>query len=269
VPTLAACRVVAVTVLGTPPLEQSVHPVIRRPSTLPRVGVIDSDSGFVRMLGRRMESLGWSCRLIDGAPSVTELLNMRLNAVVVDPELLGDERWRFLERLGGEAPELAVVVCATRCSVAERVRGLHLAADDWVAKPCHAEEVVARIEAILRRSHRATSRLLSGTATAGDLEIDNGRFQAFANGRSLELTSREFEVLRLLAAAAGRVLTREEIYQQVWGYKMARGDRSVDVFVRKLRAKLERYSPDWTYVHTHVGVGYRFDPKPAIDPPPG
>jgi DNA-binding response OmpR family regulator len=81
-------------------------------------------------------------------------------------------------------------------------------------------------------------------------------------GRSSDLTRREFELIRLLSDAAGQVLEREEIYQRVWGYAMAHGDRSVDVFVRKLRQKLERHSPGWKYIHTHFGIGYRFAPEP-------
>jgi DNA-binding winged helix-turn-helix (wHTH) protein len=72
------------------------------------------------------------------------------------------------------------------------------------------------------------------------------------------LTRREFELIELLAAAEGRVLEREEIYSRLWGYTMVRGDRSVDVFVRKLRQKLEKSSPNWRYIHTHFGIGYRF-----------
>jgi DNA-binding winged helix-turn-helix (wHTH) protein len=79
----------------------------------------------------------------------------------------------------------------------------------------------------------------------------------------VELTRREFELIHLLAGATGQVLQREDIYQRVWGYAMAHGDRSVDVFVRKLRQKLERVSPSWRYIHTHFGVGYRFDAQPA------
>ena len=71
------------------------------------------------------------------------------------------------------------------------------------------------------------------------------------------------ELLQLLAEAAGQVMEREEIYRRVWGYAMAHGDRSVDVFIRKLRQKLEKRSAGWTYIHTHFGVGYRFDPEPV------
>jgi DNA-binding response OmpR family regulator len=93
---------------------------------------------------------------------------------------------------------------------------------------------------------------------AGEVEIRSDQFQAFVEGHGLDLTRREFELIELLAAAEGRVLEREEIYSRLWGYAMVRGDRSVDVFVRKLRQKLEKASPHWRYIHTHFGIGYRF-----------
>jgi DNA-binding response OmpR family regulator len=93
---------------------------------------------------------------------------------------------------------------------------------------------------------------------AGEVEIHRDQYQAFVNGASLDLTRREFELIELLAESGGRVLEREFIYQRLWGYSMVRGDRSVDVFVRKLRQKLERVSPRWRYIHTHFGIGYRF-----------
>jgi DNA-binding response OmpR family regulator len=101
---------------------------------------------------------------------------------------------------------------------------------------------------------------------AGELEVRSDQFQAFVAGRSVDLTRREFEVLQTLVDARGQVLQREELYQRVWGYAMAHGDRSVDVFVRKLRLKIERVSPGWRYIHTHFGIGYRFDPQPEGGP---
>jgi DNA-binding response OmpR family regulator len=180
---------------------------------------------------------------------------------VVDLALLGPSAWDFLVELAGEMPGLGIVVCTGRSTVAQRVRGLRLGADDWVTKPCHPEEVLARVESVVRRRKRAAGGAEEGPVSAGELEIRADQFQAFAGGRGADLTRREFEVLQLLAHAGGRVLQREEIYQQVWGYAMAHGDRSVDVFVRKVRQKLEAASPSWRYIHTHFGVGYRFDPE--------
>ena len=225
-----------------------------------RLAILDSDSGFVRVLVNRLESNGWQYRRLEAAPRIEEFVAMRVNALVVDLALLGPGAWEFLERLAHAMPGLGVVVCTGRSTVSQRVRGLRLGADDWVSKPCHPEEVLARVEAVVRRHKHATGREQGGPVTAGELEIRADQFQAFAGRRSADLTRREFEVLQLLASAEGRVLQREEIYQQVWGYTMAHGDRSVDVFIRKVRQKLEQASPTWQYIHTHFGVGYRFDP---------
>jgi DNA-binding response OmpR family regulator len=142
------------------------------------------------------------------------------------------------------------------------VRGLRLGVDDWVSKPCHPEELLARLEAALRR--RSDETVLAPpaqTVVGGELEIRPDMFEGFVGGRPVGLTRREFELLRLLAEAGGRVIPREQIYQRVWGYAMAHGDRSVDVFVRRVRKKLENASPTWRYLHTHFGVGYRFEPQ--------
>jgi DNA-binding response OmpR family regulator len=231
-----------------------------------RVAVIDTDSGFLQVLTKRLERLGWEHRVFATPVPVETIIAMRLGAVVVDLASLGPHGWDYLERLCEALPGLGVVVCTGQSTVAQRVRGLRLGADDWLTKPCHPEELIARIEAVVRRRRRAESRGQAGAVVAGEIEIRSDRFQAFVSGRSVDLTRREFELIELLASAEGRVLEREEIYQRVWGYAMARGDRSVDVFVRKLRQKLERASPGWRYIHTHFGVGYRFAPAPLEGP---
>jgi DNA-binding response OmpR family regulator len=226
-----------------------------------RIAILDSDSGFVRVLVKRAGDLGWRYRCLESPPPVDEFVAMRVNALVVDLALMGPSAWEFLERVTSALPGMGVVVCTGRSSVSQRVRGLRAGADDWVTKPCHPEEVLARVEAVVRRRRRASERVDTGPLVAGELEVRADQFQAFVRGNSVDLTRREFELLELLAKAEGKVLQREEIYQAVWGYAMAHGDRSVDVFVRKLRLKLETASPDWSYIHTHFGVGYRFQPE--------
>ena len=226
-----------------------------------RLAIIDQDSGFVRVLTKRLEAMGWHYRTLSAPPPPQDLVAMRLNAVVIDVSMLGQHAWEYLERVGEGIPGLGLIVCTPQSTVAQRVRGLRLGADDWVTKPCHPEEVLARVEAVVRRRKRASARVETRPLVAAELEIRADQFQAFVRSRSVDLTRREFEVLQLLAGAEGKVLQREEIYQAVWGYAMAHGDRSVDVFVRKVRQKLEKASPDWSYIHTHFGVGYRFDPE--------
>jgi DNA-binding response OmpR family regulator len=228
-----------------------------------RVAVLDGDSGFLQVLTKRLDAMGWPHRVLAAPVPLEAIVAMRVNAVVVDLALLGPPGWSYLERLCTSLPGLGVVVCTGPSSVAQRVRGLRLGADDWVTKPCHPEELIARVEAVVRRRRRADPRTEAGPQVAGEIEIRPDQFQAFVAGRSIDLTRREFELIKLLADADGHVLQRDDIYHRVWGYAMAHGDRSVDVFVRKLRRKLEQASPRWRYIHTHFGVGYRFAPGPA------
>jgi two-component system response regulator RegX3 len=124
------------------------------------------------------------------------------------------------------------------------------------------------VQSVVRRRRRSTGATDAEPVIAGEVEIRADRFQAFVGEQSIDLTRREFELIELLSGAEGRVLEREEIYSRLWGYTMVRGDRSVDVFVRKLRQKLESASPGWRYVHTHFGVGYRFAAEPIDGSPP-
>jgi DNA-binding response OmpR family regulator len=232
-----------------------------------RLAIIDSDTGFLQVLGKRLEGMGWQHRVLASPVPLDAMVALRLNAVVVDLAVLGPQGWSYLDKLCARLPGLGVIVCTGQSSVAQRVRGLRLGADDWVTKPCHPEELIARIEAVVRRRKRADVRVETGPVSVGEVEIRADQFQAFVGGTSAELTRREFELIQLLAEAEGQVLQREEIYQRVWGYAMVHGDRSVDVFVRKLRSKLEKASPSWRYIHTHFGIGYRFSAEPAADEP--
>jgi DNA-binding response OmpR family regulator len=115
---------------------------------------------------------------------------------------------------------------------------------------------VARLEAVTRRLNASRDDVQA--VRAGELEVRPEMFDAYVGGQAVGLTRREFELLGAFVGAIGTVLSREDLYERVWGYAMAHGDRSVDVFVRRLRTKLAAHSPDWTYLHTHFGVGYRF-----------
>jgi DNA-binding response OmpR family regulator len=225
------------------------------------LAVIDRDPGFMQVLSNRLNGLGWDYRALSSAVTPDALVSMRLNALMVDVSVLGPGSWEYLERVCARLPGLAVIVCTGPSSVAQRVRGLRLGLDAWVTKPCHAEELICIIEAAIRRHRRNEMPELNEAVKVGEIAIRPDLYQAYAGEASLELTAREFEILQLLSGS-DRVLRREEIYERVWGYAMAHGDRSVDVFVRKLRQKLRAASPDWSYIHTHFGVGYRFAPEP-------
>jgi DNA-binding response OmpR family regulator len=240
------------------------------PASALRIALIDDDSGMITVLDRRFAAQRWDGQVLGYAADPDQLTALKLHALVVNPAITG---LGYIEWVADRLPGLALLVCSRPAPVADRVRALRTGADDWITKPCHPDELVARIEAVLRRRRAGELPAADEIVTAGELAIRPDRFDAYADGTPAGLSRKEFELLAQLAGAEGRVLEREDIYQRVWGYTMARGDRSVDVFVRKLRAKLEAVSPEWRYVHTHFGVGYRFAAEradgAASEPEPG
>jgi DNA-binding response OmpR family regulator len=226
-----------------------------------RIAILDRDTGFLLVFGKRLESVGWRWRTLPVRGSAKALAGLEADVLVVDLALLGARRWRWLTAVCERRPDVRVIVCTGASTVAERVCALRMGADDWLRKPCHPEELIARIGAVTGGSRRVPTRDLE-PLTVGELEIRPDLFQAFVGGRDLCLTRREYQLVELLARAEGEVLAREQIYECLWGTAMLGNERSVDVFVHKLRRKLEHSSPGWSYVHTHFGVGYRLLGEP-------
>src|SRR6202043_729129 len=123
-----------------------------------RIAVLDRDSGFIQVLSKRLDRLSWEHRVLASPVPADAVVSMRLSALVVDLAVLGPQAWEWLERLCGALPELGIVVCTCPSTVAQRVRGLRLGADDWITKPCHPEEVIARVQSVVRRRRRPNSR---------------------------------------------------------------------------------------------------------------
>lgn len=226
-----------------------------------RAAILDSDKGFLLVLGKRLERAGWRHEVLPKKISRRTMSEMEIDALVVDVELLGAERLKWIEQICAERPDVSVIVCTASSTVAERVRALRQGVDDWLAKPCHPEELLARMEAAVKR-RGAHARDMT-PLLLGEVEVRPDQYQAFVGETSLGLTRREYQLIELFSAAQGEVLPRQRIYECLWGYEMVRNDRSVDVFVHKLRRKLERGSPGWSYIHTHFGVGYRLAPECA------
>lgn len=169
--------------------------------------------------------------------------------------MLGAGRWRWLETLCAAPGRPAVIVCTEGASAAQRVHGLRLGVDDWLGKPCHPDELIARSEAVTR--HGAGAGPHAGVPLlVGEVEINLDRRQAFVNGEPLDLTRREFQVFELLSRSPAEALRRETIFELVWSTPMPREDRSVDVVVHKIRRKLKKASPGWRYLHTVRAFGY-------------
>ncbi len=244
-------------------MDQTIEHQGEQPARAPRrVALIDSDSGFLLVLGNRLQRAGWEHTTHATRLTPKRVASSEIDALVVDVDLLGKNSAAWLRSVCEQCPDLSVIVCTASGSVAERITALRAGIDDWLAKPCHAEELIARLENATM--HRRRGRFEAAPIVVGEIEIRPDQFQAFVGEQSLQLTRREYQLLGLLCSSGGEVLHREQIYECLWGYEMIRNDRSVDVFVHKLRRKLEHFSPSWDYIHTHFGVGYRLAPAQRL-----
>ena len=226
--------------------------------------IVEDDEAISDSMAYALDRAGFrTLRAGDGGQGLRLFRQQRPDLVILDLMLPQVDGWRVAQELRREDPRVPVIVCSARTSEYDRVHGLEMGADDYVTKPFSMKELLARVNAHLRRveSHRQPDG--SAVIEVGPLVIDPDQVQAFVDGRPVGLTPREFEVLHALARAGGKPVPRERVYREVWGYEMMRGDRSVDVFVRKVRQKLVAACPEVSFVQTHYGVGYRFEPAGA------
>jgi two-component system, OmpR family, response regulator RegX3 len=151
-----------------------------------------------------------------------------------------------------------IIMLTARGEEADRVAGLELGADDYVVKPFSARELVARVRAVLRRAAEAGERRVEGATKIGDVRIDPGRRSVSFRGEELELSRKEFDLLRLLIENAGSVMTRERLIDEVWDTNWFGSTKTLDVHVSGLRKKLEDDPGSPRYIHTVRGVGFRF-----------
>jgi DNA-binding response OmpR family regulator len=183
---------------------------------------------------------------------------------VLDLMLPGTDGWRVIESVRGEGVGTPIIVVSARGTEHDRVHALEIGADDYLVKPFSMKELVARVRAAVRRGVRAGEPRRGDPIEIEELRIDPREVQAYVDGRSAELTPTEFRLLYQLALERGRVSTRDELLQKLWGRREAHRDRTVDVFVRRLREKVDRPASAHTFIQTRYGVGYRLEavPKP-------
>ena len=165
--------------------------------------------------------------------------------------------------LGRSGIEVPIVMVSANHDTVDIVVGLEIGADDYVAKPFEVRELAARISAQLRRQRRSAAQVRPGRLKFPGLVIDFGRHEVLRDGEAVGLTPTEFNLLALLATRPGRVVSRADMIQQVWGQGAELDARSVDAHVYRLRRKIKPNNEHPTYVHAVPGVGYRFDYRPV------
>jgi DNA-binding response OmpR family regulator len=182
------------------------------------------------------------------------------DVLVLDLMLPGLDGWKLIESARAEGIGTPIVVVSARGTEHDRVHALQIGADDYLVKPFSMKELVARVQAAARRGVRAQPEERGDTIEIEELRIEPREVQAYVDGESAELTPTEFRLLYALALDRGRVTTRDELLQRIWGRRETHRDRTVDVFVRRLRDKIDRVAPRHTFIQTRYGVGYRLEP---------
>ena len=215
--------------------------------------LVDDDIELCASLKRLLAMDGFEVTAVHEANSALEqAATSKHELVILDVMLPGGDGRKVLRRIRLTSP-VPVIMLTARGDEADRIAGLDAGADDYLAKPFNARELVARIRAVLRR--KGTSAL-PATFTIGDLEIDNAARRIAQSGADIELTGAEFDILVLLARAAGKVLTRDEIAEQALGRRVGLLDRSIDNHISNLRKKLGPHASGAERIRSVRGAGY-------------
>lgn len=227
-----------------------------------RILLVEDDDGIARPLEAALTSAGHDVRRVaTGRAALDSAWNV--DAVVLDlglPDIDGVEVCRRLRRDLGD--ELPILVLTARTSETDIVVGLDAGADDYVTKPFRLAELQARLRSLLRRA-AATRPSVDDPVTIADVRLDPAARRAWRGDRPLELTAKEFDLLAVLMARAGTVVTREELAREVWDTRWLGSSKTLDVHVSSLRRKLGDDPSDPRYVTTLRGVGLRFEADPA------
>lgn len=215
--------------------------------------VVDDEASIVQLAQMYLEREGFRVRSAsDGKKVLEEVERMHPALIVLDVMLPGLDGFEVCRRLRARNDPVSIIMLTARDEDVDKILGLELGADDYLTKPFNPRELVARVKAILRRGERAAQP--ASPIILGDLAVDPASREARVAGRILDLRTQEFELLLTLAEQRGRVLTREQLLQQAWGFDFYGQTRTVDVHIAHLRKKLEGSS---VRIETVTGVGYK------------
>lgn len=224
-----------------------------------RILVVDDEVAISEIIKFNFEKEGY---LVDTAEDGMEAIKLvekndyvLMLLDIMMPKLNGFETLREIRKFSN----IAVIMLTAREDEVDKVLGLELGADDYVVKPFSMRELMARVKAVIRRSDSVDKKEEKEIMHAKDLEIDLVKYEVRKRGEKVELTLREFELLKYLAESPGEVFSREELLEKVWEYEYYGDIRTVDVTVRRLREKIEDKDKEFKYIKTKRGVGYYFD----------
>jgi two-component system alkaline phosphatase synthesis response regulator PhoP len=226
-----------------------------------RLLLVEDEPGLVMTMTDRLELEGYEVESVGDANSALQTASSNAyDAILLDVMLPGGTGFDVCRTLRQRGVQTPILMLTARGQVFDRVVGLKLGADDYLVKPFEMAELLARIEALIRRT--STSAIPAGaspeTYRFGDISVDFRRAEVTKGSQKLELSAREFKLLRYFIEHRGAALTRDELLNEVWGYNAMPSTRTVDVHVAWLRQKLEDNPRHPEYIHTVHGLGYKF-----------
>ena len=230
---------------------------------MPRVLIVEDDELIAKGMATHLAQAGFDALwMSNGEAGLARLRFERPDVCVVDLMLPRTDGWKLIESARAEGLGTPIIVVSARGTEHDRVHALEIGADDYLVKPFSMKELVARVGAASRRGVREQHEDRGEPIEIEELRIDPDNVQAYLDGESAELTPTEFRLLYALALERGRVVSRDELLQKIWGRREGHRDRTVDVFVRKLRDKIDRKATRHTFIQTRYGVGYKLEPEP-------
>ena len=220
--------------------------------------VVDDEPRYRELLDMNLTRRGYRVRhAVDGLGALNAVEAEEPSLVVLDLKLPDMDGYEVCRRIRTYS-RVPIIMLTARAEPAEKVRGLAVGADDYITKPFSADELLARVEAVLRRARSARGSSLAATFDSGDLHIDFGAHQVTVRGEVIELSAGEFRLLAELATNAGRVLLQDELLGRVWGLDYIGSSALLQTAIRRLRRKIEVDPSTPRHVLTTRGVGYRF-----------
>jgi two-component system, OmpR family, alkaline phosphatase synthesis response regulator PhoP len=225
--------------------------------------LVEDEATLALLLRERLEKEGYSvttCK--DGEQGLAYAISGSFHLLLLDVRLPGRNGFEVCRELRRHCSNLPVLMLTARGDVRDRVKGLKLGADDYLTKPFEVAELLARIEALLRRAQNVPPQLISSVFCFGNVIVDVSKEEVLRDGSPVELTSKEFGLLRYFISNPSERLSRQVLLEKVWGYKRDLNTRTVDLHVAQLRQKLEANPREPRHILTAFGSGYKFVPFP-------
>ena len=230
---------------------------------MPKVLIVEDDEILARGMSEHLSAAGFDPMWVaKGGQALARLRFERPDVCVLDLMIPEVDGWKVIETARAEGIGTPIVVVSARGTEHDRVYALEIGADDYLVKPFSMKELAARVQAAARRGSRPAEVERGEPIEVEELRIDPREVEAYVDGKPAGLTATEFRLLYQLALERGRVSTRDELLQKLWGRRESHRDRTVDVFVRRLREKIDKRASEHTFIQTRYGVGYKLEAVP-------